>query len=105
MREALHAELRAVGHDDHFVGRVHHGSFSFDEQQVVVEEPAVVDARHAEDRAANVQSGEHLVGVPGRARRRSGDRYPPTRTTSWLAFEANKLATGSRIGNDLQPTT
>ena len=29
MRQALAAELRAVGHHDHFVGRVHHGPFGF----------------------------------------------------------------------------
>ena len=52
MRQALVAELRAVGHDDHFFGRVHHRPLGFDQQQVAVVESALVDARHAQHACA-----------------------------------------------------
>ena len=63
MREALTAELRAVGDHDHLGGRSHHRPLRLDQQQVVVEEALLANARHAEDRLPHPNHRQHSIGV------------------------------------------
>src|SRR3569623_250831 len=47
--ETLMSNLRAVGDDNHFLGRVHHCLFGAYQQQVAIEVSAVVDAGYAQN--------------------------------------------------------
>src|SRR6187431_1335730 len=105
MGQTLATKLRAVGDDDHFVGGSHHGLLGFDQQQVVVEKAALVDARYTEDRAADVESFEHLVRVrtERHARARidvSADNYQVV-----IGIRGKQIGNRERVRDNLQSTS
>jgi DNA-binding Lrp family transcriptional regulator len=62
-REALAAELRAVGDDEDASGRPEHRLLGLGQEQMGVEQAFLGDARRGEDRGGDVEPTEELVGV------------------------------------------
>src|SRR5580765_1450193 len=104
MGQTLATKLRAVGYDYHLVGGSHHRLLGFDQQQVVVEKAPFVDARYTEDRAAHVESLEHLIGVGTEcyARARidvSADNYQVV-----IGVRCEQVGNRERVSDNLQST-